>query len=147
VGGNSKAKIIPTTRGKAMNVQEKIEMKLWNLFHFGKLQFVREYYWKVLHRLHPNYRYHVVKTGLKPDYYDPDIRIAAAILKEAHDYYSDYSWIESHEAPVISVLRRAFHVYENLKNLNTISLYETLQSEETNELLHDIINIKGAMWY
>lgn len=130
-----------------MNVQEKIEMKLWNLFHFGKLQFMREYYWKVLHRLHPKHRYHVVKTGLRPDYYDPDIRIAAAILKEAHDYYGEYSWIESHEDVVVSVLRRAFHTYENLKNLNTISLYETLQSEETNKLLHDIIDIKRAMWY
>lgn len=31
--------------------------------------------WWVLHRIHPQYRYHIVKTGLKPGYYDPDIRI------------------------------------------------------------------------
>lgn len=49
-------------------------------FH-GKVYNIRHgYYWPFIHRFHPKYRYHIIKTDLKPGYYDPDTRIAHAIF-------------------------------------------------------------------
>lgn len=35
----------------------------------------RDAWWAILHRFHPSHRYHVIKTGLRPGYYDTDIRM------------------------------------------------------------------------
>lgn len=33
---------------------------------------LRSAYWWIMHRVHPRHRYHIVKTGLEPNYYDID---------------------------------------------------------------------------
>lgn len=39
-----------------------------------------------LWRFHPRHRYNIVKTGLRPGYYDADLRMEAAIVKLFVDY-------------------------------------------------------------
>lgn len=126
---------------------EKIRTAWWNCTNFGKLRFIRDLYWDVMYRVHPKYKYHIVNTGLKPDYYDPDIRIAAAILKEAHDYFRDYPWIDGYGDDVYQTLKAAFQKYESLSGMSAIEVYETLQTSHVNGLLKDIIDIRGALWY
>lgn len=41
----------------------------------------RDAWWWLLHRVVPRHRYHVVRTGLKPSYYDPDWRITFAVFQ------------------------------------------------------------------
>lgn len=36
---------------------------------------IRDAYWWVMHRVSPRHRYHVIRTGLKPGYYDTDTQI------------------------------------------------------------------------
>jgi len=42
--------------------------------------------WWFLHRFHPKYRYHIIKTGLKPGYYDSDSRILRACFGELNNF-------------------------------------------------------------
>jgi hypothetical protein len=39
---------------------------------------IRTFKWWILHRLHPKHRHHIVKTRLKPGYYDTDMLILEA---------------------------------------------------------------------
>ena len=42
---------------------------------------LRDAKWWLLHRLVPRHRYHIIRTGLKPGYYDPDWRITFAVFE------------------------------------------------------------------
>ena len=97
-----------------------------------------------MQRIHPSHRYHIIDTGLKPDYYDADIRIEVTILKEAHDFYRDYPWIESLEDDVYEILKRAFWTYEKL---NKKDPWLDLDDPQLDSLLYDILRIKGHMWW
>lgn len=46
--------------------------KIYNIKH--------GYYWPLIHKYHPKYKYHIIKTDLKPGYYDPDTRITHSIF-------------------------------------------------------------------
>lgn len=43
--------------------------------------------WWVAHRFHPRHRYNILKTSLKPGYYDPCVRIESAILDETQKFF------------------------------------------------------------
>lgn len=62
----------------------KIKMKIKRLL----IKFSDAYWW-FIHRIHPNHRYHVIKTDLKPGYYDPEDRITHAIFTVVCEYYLD----------------------------------------------------------
>ena len=50
-------------------------------FFNSKLYILKQrYIWPIVHTLHPKYRYHIVKTGLTPGYYDADIRILHSVF-------------------------------------------------------------------
>ena len=50
---------------------------------FRKLKDVKRWF---QHRLHPSYRYHIVNTGLKPNYYDIDTRMLHACFSLLVEY-------------------------------------------------------------
>ena len=43
-------------------------------------------YWWFVHRLIPKHRYHMIRTGLKPGYHDPCVRLICAIMEETVMY-------------------------------------------------------------
>jgi len=49
-------------------------------------------YWWVAHRVSPRHRYHVINTGLKPGYYDPDIRLLSGLFTEVISFMRDNHW-------------------------------------------------------
>lgn len=57
-----------------------------DFFRFNLFYPLRRYYWWVMHRVHPRYRYHIVKTGLKPGYYDPDTLILHTCMNLLGDF-------------------------------------------------------------
>lgn len=42
---------------------------------------IRDAYWWAQHRINPRHRYHVIKTELRPNFYDADILMEAAIIR------------------------------------------------------------------
>jgi len=42
--------------------------------------------WWVLHRIIPRYQYHIIRTTLKPGYYDPDRRIQSAFFDLTQEF-------------------------------------------------------------
>lgn len=52
----------------------------------GALQF-HDLKWKIIHRVHPKHRYHVIKPrSLEPGYHDPDIQIQAAAFDTLSEF-------------------------------------------------------------
>lgn len=49
----------------------------------GKL---RNWKWSILHRFHPKYQYHIIRTDLTPGYYDPDLRILHGVFTLVEEY-------------------------------------------------------------
>lgn len=45
--------------------------KIADWWEYDVLSTLRDIKWWILHRIHPKHRYHIVKTGLRPNYYDP----------------------------------------------------------------------------
>lgn len=70
--------------------RDKIEYYLYRLNNIK---------WWFLHRLHPKHRYHIVKTDLKPGYYDSDTRILHACFNELNNFVENCAggidWRES----------------------------------------------------
>lgn len=45
------------------------------------IKYVSRFKWFILHRIHPQHRYHVVNTNLPPGYYDPCVQILHATME------------------------------------------------------------------
>ena len=45
--------------------------------------------WWFAHRFIPRHRYNILRTDLKPDYYDPDTQITYAIFKAFSEWYEN----------------------------------------------------------
>lgn len=45
-----------------------------------------EIYWWFTHRFNPRHQYHIIRTSLKPGYYDPCERIRYAIFEEVQTF-------------------------------------------------------------
>lgn len=87
---------------------------------------LRDLKWAILHRFHPKHRYHVVKTSLKPGYYDTTDRILAAMGDEFARFYEralvdehhiwDYSEVEvnNDSGMTIEYITERMHVWETM---------------------------------
>lgn len=68
-----------------------LQKTLWNnviVFPYRRLKYrLTNLKWAILHRFHPKHQYHLVKTGLKPGYYDADTQILHAMFKTVSDFY------------------------------------------------------------
>lgn len=50
---------------------------------------LRSAYWWTMHRVHPRHRYHIVKTGLEPNYYDIDTLMLHSMISLLKRYIVD----------------------------------------------------------
>lgn len=129
------------------------------------LRRTREFVWKIIHRVHPKHRYHVVKTGLKPGYYDPDVRILYSnmnlmkefveITKDTVDWDSDeghqhawnelqdiYKWWEGYEE-LLESRDKAL----NSPNYEEYFDFENRVHDEEQKMLIRLMKIRRYMWY
>lgn len=62
-------------------------------------RWVKNPYWAIVHRINPRHRYHVMKTGLPPGYYDPDTRLLYAVMNEVQRFVEgtkdSVDWVEN----------------------------------------------------
>ena len=42
--------------------------------------------WWFFHRFHPSHQYHIIRTGLRPGYYDPEDRILFGVMNIAKEF-------------------------------------------------------------
>jgi len=60
---------------------------LWDdIWHYGIAKFFKNIKWAILHRFHPRHQYNIVRTRLKPGYYDPDTQMFEAVFGLLCDY-------------------------------------------------------------
>ena len=64
------------------------EFQHW-FWHHSPMRVVRRLGWQLAHRLHPSHRYHVVKTDLRPGYYDVDTLMLETWMKLLRRYVED----------------------------------------------------------
>lgn len=106
-------------------------------------------YWYLIHRFHPKHRYNILKTGLKPGYYDPDIQIVCAVFEAVKKFYLeakiDWTHTDKH-VKIYRELQSAVHYYENIST-SEYELYEHLEDEELKIHLYNIIKNLGHLWY
>lgn len=75
-----------------------------------KRRFITDPYWSIVHRFHPKHQYHVIKTNLKPEYYDIDTLMLHGVMAlvvryvEGEHQISDpaksnywYAWVQAAE--------------------------------------------------
>lgn len=60
-------------------------------------KFVTEPIWQLKYRLVPRHRYNIVRTGLKPGYYDQDMRLLHAAMTLLDSYVDEVGGIEELE--------------------------------------------------
>lgn len=58
-------------------------------FRIGKFFYDFPGRWWLSYRFIPHHRYHIVNTGLSPNYYDPDRRILHSIMSIFCEWYED----------------------------------------------------------
>lgn len=58
---------------------------------------IRNLYWWLMHRIHPRYRYHIVRTGLTPNYYDEDTLILHSCMALLERYINSFGGVKELE--------------------------------------------------
>lgn len=67
----------------------------WFIFHTipwsmpSPIHRLKRIKWKIYHRFIPRYQYNIIRTSLKPGYYDPDMRILYAVMDIASKFVED----------------------------------------------------------
>jgi len=95
---------------------------------------LRDAMWYILHRIHPKHRYHMVDSGLKPGYYDPDTLMMHSAFKLLSDFINssikdqiiDWDADESHQKAWIELMA-----------LNTWWVYERPDREDKFDRTHE----------
>lgn len=72
---------------------DKLEYRFGPLFEI-KYKIYKFFYefpgrWWLSHRIIPRHRYHIVNTGLSPNYYDPDQRMLHSVMSIFCDWYEN----------------------------------------------------------
>jgi hypothetical protein len=115
--------------------------------------------WWFLHRFHPKHRYNVVKTGLKPGYYDPSERIIFSVFSLVAQYYdNNVAWGFYDVYNDLPRIREAVLWWKTHKAIvaEGVPLTEDLKADfeaevqlekEIQEHLHNIITDVRKLWY
>lgn len=61
----------------------------WVMPIFQVLSWIRNLYWEIQHTWNPKHQYHVVRTDLRPSYWDVDTVMEAALVKLLKRYVED----------------------------------------------------------
>lgn len=123
-----------------------------NLVYVIRTGFTNAYWW-VVHRIIPKHRYHVVKTGLPPGYYDPCVRVLAALFNEMHEfvaYQTDernehrWNWTSSPEHEEAWAVFQEAAAFSQ-RYLNPEAEWEV--EDEATELAKKVLDNLSFMWY
>lgn len=76
-------------------IQEKLEYLYQRVLLFPSWR-LRDAKWNLIHRFHPNHKYHIIKTSLKPGYYDTTERMLFALGDDFAAFYERILSGESH---------------------------------------------------
>lgn len=60
-------------------------------------KYFKDPYWRVRHRVDPRHRYHTIRTGLKPGYWDPDSRILHGVMEMVEEFVEENHFNWDHE--------------------------------------------------
>jgi len=92
-----------------------------------KLDHLFEFRWKLYYRFLPSHQYHIVRLGLKPDYYETDTRLFYAIfrifeehLNEAKEIVIGYDYVVGDNPDFDAYLTSLIDEDKVLKNDDTI---------------------------
>lgn len=80
-------------------------------------------YW-IYYRIHPSHRYNVVKTGLKPGYYDADTRMIHAcftLLKEYVEHELSCFWLHRYDSGFYGDIEKTESLIVDIKTGNIAS--------------------------
>jgi hypothetical protein len=126
--------------------------------------------WEVLWRVHPRHQYHIVRTGLRPGYYDQDERILHACMELLVEYVRScdeggYHTVHDEERRLFDwwlVERPANHTRLNewvmclfgdrdrqdtsMGTFKQYSAFEDKLRADDDAALHTLINIRGRLW-
>lgn len=119
----------------------------WSIKHRAK-----NAYWWFRHRLDPRHRYHVVRTGLCPGYYDPDIRLMAAIFNETSLFIertgSLIRWNDDgHHAAAYKAFTEAAEWWKAHKDDLGDCDESDAEWQEAKRLMQAVIENLRIMWY
>jgi hypothetical protein len=120
------------------------------------LAWFRSIKWWFFHRFHPKHRYNIIKTGLKPNYYDPDTRIIYGTFNLVTEFVEyaptvfDFKDTPEHEK-VFTELSDAVNWWKENEKLYG-SLFDSYEEEtkyedELKKHLTNIINNIFYLWY
>jgi|SRR5438552_1256554 len=127
-------------------------------FSYTGTRYFKDPYWKLQHRFNPKHRYHMINTGLRPGYADPDIRLLWGIMnmvEEYVDYVGDkvdwnadpshaYAWKVQTEA--VEWWKRYKELYKtDFANLGHDG--EQRLEEEADDHLAHLMRVRRYMWY
>lgn len=117
----------------------------------------RDWWWAIRHRFDPRHRYHTVRTGLPPGYYDPCVRLTWAIFSEAERFIDGSEIVDwesdSGHAAARKVMTEAVAWWKKNRppvaegEWNTYTTEGEKSHEEAVEHMRAIIGVLGYMWY
>lgn len=98
----------------------------------------RDLKWWILYRFHPKHRYHLIHTGLKPNYYDTDILMEATIIRLFLDYIEHekpFEIFDTEDEIHAEAWKRIKFLYEYFKKVNILN---TLHERTENSVKRSI---------
>jgi len=116
------------------------------------VQDIRDAYWWARHRIDPRHRYHVVKTGLPPGYYDPCDRILASVMNEVTRFVAgprdpvDWAFEDGHREAWEALTKAADWWSRHRDHLDDIEDDEDLSAEAVS-MLTAVMRVRGYMWF
>lgn len=116
--------------------------------------------WWFLHRFHPKYRYHVIKTDLKPRYYDTDTRILYNCFKLLNDFIEheadsiDWKGSSDEHFEAYCTMKELWYWWNCIRPTEWENFYEehfTFEKEynlmkKDNEQLKQLMSIRSFLW-
>lgn len=151
--------------------QHPVKYFVWKLIpeKWGRgCQIVKNAHWNLHHRFDPRHRYNIVRTGLKPGYYDSDTRMIHACFQLLVDFVEkecagesiDWEWNESHSAAWKEIQslynwwknerptrdEKDPYVAGNDESVRASIAFDDANEKEDQENLHRLINVRRMMW-
>ncbi len=131
--------------------------KLRDFVWYQLPRILKDWWWELIHRLHPRHKYHIIRTGLKPGYWDPDTRITFAVFNIAEEFVDGtkdvVNWDdnEGHKDAWAKLTAAVDWWRKNKLKILDVDANLTKEAEklceDRNMHLANIASILGYMWY
>jgi len=123
----------------------------WQNAWWAFLRLPSDLYWGFMHRFHPKYIHHIVHTGLKPGYYDPDSQIVNTIFTLTKRFIekAEIAWdSDPNHAEVYRKLKEAIDWWDaNPDHHHFCDILTPEKGEELQKHLNNIVSVLPYLWY